>query len=222
MDQVGPKCLRRSITDVLDALGRYGFDASRTLWSSWALEYSSPHSEEFRVFFGGDTGFQFHSSMSTPTSTPKKNNGESNEYPICPAFDEIRALLGPFQLSFLPISVGASFNYVKSYDSFGLVPSLDSGLTGANHMTPDDAVRVSKILGKGLPNSLAVAIHWGTFVSGIDEVRKSMKDVEISCIRQEVSFLREPKDRTLHQIPSPDEAHTFACLDHGQSLVTDI
>ncbi|UZJ52005.1 hypothetical protein CBS101457_001325 [Exobasidium rhododendri] len=202
--------------------GRYGIDASRTLWCSWTLEHISQGST-YRVFFGGDTGFQFHSPASQV------------EYPTCPAFTEIVSCLGKPDLSFLPISVGASFDFIKSYDWLGVVPQLDQGLTAANHLTPSDAVRVAKIMrgytegsDKGALSPLSgqgvvVAIHWGTFVSGLQEVRTSMQDLYTSCESQGANFVRNLDARNAEQLEVEERVPlVVACLDHGQSIYLDL
>lgn len=180
------------------ATGRYGLDSSRSLWSSWTLEHIC-QGQTFRLFFGGDTGFQFHSPASQPDAG----------YPTCPAFAEVAKHIGTPDLSFLPISVGATFSFVKSYDPIGIIPQLDDGVTGANHMTPRDAVRVSKImaglgegrLGEREPRSrrsyppVAVAIHWGTFVNDSAEVHQSMRDLRNACQSQGVDYVRSIDER---------------------------
>lgn len=236
--------IRLICTPAQHGSGRYGVDAGRTLWSSWTLERITQVST-FRAFFGGDTGFQFHSS-----------DPLANEYPTCPAFEEVQRVLGPSHLSFLPISVGATLNFVKSYDAFGLVPELDGGLTGANHMTPYDAVRVAKILSGRvdqstfddrdrqedgrLPSSTAdgqqseqvaatasapgvvMSIHWGTFVSGMDELRRSMHDLEAACMVQGVKYVRDLDQRAPNADRAAQQAEkgelTFACIDHGRTI----
>ena len=222
--------------------GRYGLDSSRSLWSSWTLEHIC-QGQTFRIFFGGDTGFQFHSPASQPDAG----------YPTCPAFAEVAKHIGTPDLSFLPISVGATFSFVKSYDPIGIIPQLDDGVTGANHMTPRDAVRVSKImaglgegrLGETEPRSrrshppVAVAIHWGTFVNDSAEVHQSMRELRNACHSQGVDYVRSIDERApaqkqadstssaqeqspspfaLAQPPSSRAGLIFACLDHGQSI----
>lgn len=81
-----------------------------TLWASWVV--TGPR---HRVFFGGDTGYT-------------------------PAFAEIGARLGPFDLTLLPIG---AYN-----DAWALI-----------HMTPEEAVRAHGDLGGGL----LVPVHWATF-----------------------------------------------------------
>lgn len=214
--------LRIVCTPAQHGSGRNGFDASQSLWSSWTLEHIS-RGCTYRIFFGGDTGFQFHSPVPDATI-----------YPTCPAFAEVALRIGKPDLSFLPISVGASMNFVKTIDVIGVVPDVDKGLTAANHMTPYDAVRVSKILrGKGehsakesnsrltsdsTKSARVVAIHWGTFVTGLDEVHTSMQNLRQACHQQGVHYTRlldERQDGNINQ-------DSFACLNHGQSVYLKI
>jgi hypothetical protein len=115
-------------------------------------------SQRFSAFFGGDTGFQFHgareeeeanaalSSAATPLLPPSRA-----AYPICPLFAQVRRRLGVPDLLLLPISVGATLSFLKSYEpplpvALKLFPSISDGLTGANHMGPRDAVRAMRIM----------------------------------------------------------------------------
>ncbi|KAL2167697.1 hypothetical protein VTG60DRAFT_916 [Thermothelomyces hinnuleus] len=172
-------------------------DTNMALWSSWLLELSPAthhhhhHQQEqqqpYRVFFAGDTGYQFHLD---PTWPPSPNNPGRNDYyddedkdedededeeggpfPPCPAFAHIRARIGAPHLLLLPVSVGATFSYLRSFFAFplpfplplGLVsssfsssssshtrfnpsPRHSAGVTAANHMPPWDAVRVLRVM----------------------------------------------------------------------------
>jgi L-ascorbate metabolism protein UlaG (beta-lactamase superfamily) len=90
-----------------------GLARDRTLWASWVI--TGP---QHGVFFGGDTGYT-------------------------PAFNEIGARYGPFNLTLLPIGA-----YADNW------PDI--------HLNPEDAVRAHCDLGGGL----LVPIHWGTFNLG--------------------------------------------------------
>lgn len=90
-----------------------GLTRNTTLWASWVI--AGPR---HRVFFGGDTGYT-------------------------PAFAEIGARFGPFNLTLLPIG---AYN-----DQW---PDV--------HMTPEEAVRAHGDLGGGL----LVPVHWATFNLG--------------------------------------------------------
>jgi len=87
-----------------------GLKRNVTLWSSWAL--AGP---DHRVYFGGDTGYT-------------------------PAFAEIGARLGPFDVTILPIGA-----YGDQW------PDI--------HMTPEQAWQAHGDLG----GTLMMPIHWGTF-----------------------------------------------------------
>jgi L-ascorbate metabolism protein UlaG (beta-lactamase superfamily) len=84
--------------------------SNTTLWASWVLA-----GESRRVFFGGDTGYT-------------------------PAFEEIGAHHGPFDLTILPIG---------AYDARW--PDV--------HLNPDEAVRVHRDVG----GRVLLPIHWATF-----------------------------------------------------------
>jgi L-ascorbate metabolism protein UlaG (beta-lactamase superfamily) len=86
------------------------FARDTTLWASWVV--AGPR---HRVFFGGDTGYT-------------------------PAFAEVGARLGPFDLTLLP--VGA---YNEAWRHI--------------HMDPEEAVRAHGDLGGGV----LLPIHWATF-----------------------------------------------------------
>ncbi|RBY93825.1 hypothetical protein DQ244_00060 [Blastococcus sp. TBT05-19] len=86
------------------------FHRDTTLWASWSV--TGPR---HRVFFGGDTGYT-------------------------PAFAEIGARLGPFDLTLLPIG---AYN-----DAWHAI-----------HMDPEEAVRAHGDLGGGI----LLPIHWATF-----------------------------------------------------------
>jgi L-ascorbate metabolism protein UlaG (beta-lactamase superfamily) len=84
-----------------------------TLWSSWAI--AGPR---HRVFFGGDTGYT-------------------------PAFADLGAAYGPFDLTLLPVGAFS--------DRWPLI-----------HMSPEEAVRAHQDLAGGL----FVPVHWATFNLG--------------------------------------------------------
>jgi L-ascorbate metabolism protein UlaG (beta-lactamase superfamily) len=86
------------------------FARDTTLWASWAI--AGPR---HRVFFGGDTGYT-------------------------PAFAEIGARLGPFDLTLLPVG---AYN-----DAWHAI-----------HMDPEEAVRANGDLG----GQVMLPIHWATF-----------------------------------------------------------
>ncbi|KAK4096284.1 Metallo-hydrolase/oxidoreductase [Parathielavia hyrcaniae] len=209
-------------------------DADTTLWSSWYLELlhpahnSRPNKPPFRFFFAGDTGYQFHPSSAWPpspnnpaiTAETGDSDNDDKTFPACPAFAEIRDRIAPPNLLLLPVSVGATFAYLRSFvplpDWISPFPRHSAGVTGANHMPPWDAVRVLKVMteavgggggggggaarhiegtGSGpdvpVPAPVAVAMHWGTFVTDPAEVLRTLGALEWACRRQGVRFGRE-------------------------------
>ena len=117
----------------------------------------------------------------------------------------------------LPISVGATFAYLKSFDLFpdwlSPFPRLSEGLTGANHMTAGDAVTVFKLMTKAHNRArppVCLAIHWGTFVVGAEEISESIYRLEKACEMQGIRYART--------YDAPSDAPTFALVNHGQSI----
>jgi len=116
-----------------------------------SLEKESPElfqrnsERRFRAFFAGDSGLKYHNT----------NIKKREQFPACPAFEEITSKFGAPQLLFLPISVGSSLSWARSWDPFprrySPFPRVSSALTSAIHMDPDDAVEVAGIMrGKGM------------------------------------------------------------------------
>ncbi len=204
--------------------GRGVADADSTLWSGWYLEHPGPR--PYRVFFAGDTGYQFHDSPDWPPSPPSRppyqklpaDPSEDAKFPACPIFAEIRDRLGPPHLAILPIAVGATYSYFRGFaylpDSISPFPRHRLGLTAAVHMPVWDAVRVLRILTEGCEEpAVAVAMHWGTFVTDPVEVLKTLGQLEWACLQQSVRYGRKlPLDER--------EEACFIALDHGQSIVT--
>lgn len=220
--------------------GRGMADADQTLWSSWFLEHPGANeaaAQPYRVFFAGDTGFQFHDSPSwppQPTTVPLDANPpevqEDDKFPSCPAFADIRSRLGSPHLAILPVAVGATWDFFRSFvplpDTICPFPRHAAGMVAATHMPPWDAVRVFDILtgqekgGTAKPETredesspVAVAMHWGTFVSNPKEVLKTLGQLEWACHAHGVGFGRSlPLARGREGV--------FLALNHGQSVLT--
>lgn len=90
-----------------------------------------------RYFFSGDTGYRF-----VPKHIPEADLAARSNYPHCPAFAEIGARVGPFDLASLPIG---------AYRPRWFMSSL--------HMDPDDAVCTHL----DLRARTSCAMHWGAF-----------------------------------------------------------
>lgn len=225
--------------------GRGGNDANSTLWSSWYLRRRDANGSTYRIFFAGDTGYQFHGSPDWPPSPPSANNkqrpntqpSDDTEYPPCPAFAEIGDRLGPPNLLLLPVAVGSTYSYLRSFvplpDWISPFPRHSAGITAGIHMPPWDAVRVFKHMTE-LPNKdatsegvsgssdqgkfsnphppVAIAMHWGTFVTEGVEVLKTLGQLEWACQQQGVHFARSLP------VLGKENAPVFVALNHGQSL----
>lgn len=181
-------------TPAQHASGRGG-DLCRTLWASWTVEQRTSGGT-FKAFFGGDTGLC---------------TAEGPDAPECPAFAEVRERLGAPNIALLPVSVGATYGYLKSFDPFpdwlSPIPRAGDGLARAVHMTPRDAVRAMAILGA----PLALGIHWGTFVEDKIEVAQTMARLGDACTHAGVRLVRTWDGAAA-------DAPTFALLDHGASI----
>ena len=208
--------------------GRSGYEPNTTLWSSWTVEYHTPDATPYRVFFAGDTGYRFHEDPAWPPAPPvggKDGNSleqvevmeeeEDTTYPACPAFAEIRDRLGPPHLLLLPVSVGATYSYIRSLayapSWMNPAPWHSPGVTAANHMPAWDAVRVMKLMTGGEP-TVAVGMHWGTFVPDPVDVLSNLGQLEWACRRQGVKFGRDLSGE------SADKGSWFLALNHGQSI----
>jgi L-ascorbate metabolism protein UlaG (beta-lactamase superfamily) len=104
--------------------GRTPFDAGQTLWSSWVAENDTK-----KFYFAGDTAYQ---AVDTPAP--------------CPAFKDIGELLGPFDMSFLPIGL-----YSPAH------------LLGKVHATPEQSLRIHQ----DIRSRTSIGMHYGTFRGGI-------------------------------------------------------
>ncbi|SPO23593.1 related to FMP30 - mitochondrial inner membrane protein with a role in maintaining mitochondrial morphology [Ustilago trichophora] len=263
------KVLRVVCTPAQHGSGRYGVDANCALWSSWFLEHPGTKVDPTpsRIFFGGDTGCQFHGRSFPPAPLRPAENGSEDatpasevsslgesatppdlthnptyrggtrlqqdveeDYPACPAFEEIVARLGVPNFLMLPISVGATISFLRSYvplpDSISPFPRISSGLTAANHMPPWDAVGVFDRMtshkdASGKEDAVCMAIHWGTFISGPEEVLKTLGQLKWACEQHNVHF-----GRSEDALPAKGKEKTgkvgrktFIALNHGASLV---
>ncbi|MCJ1360977.1 hypothetical protein MMC16_000072 [Acarospora aff. strigata] len=113
---------------------RTPFDKGHTLWSSWSIESGGK-----KVWFGGDTGYR-----AVPALPPSENDyAPSLSLPHCPAFAQIGALRGPFDLGLIPIG---------AYDPRWIMSPM--------HANPFDSVNIFL----DTRCKRAMGIHWGTWV----------------------------------------------------------
>ena len=260
ISSIPSKKLKVWCTPAQHSSSRFGVGNNATLWSSWYLECCNPDPAQtpYRVFVAGDTGYQFHASPSWPpspntdTQERKSTIDEPDEtFPACPAFAEISERIGAPNLLLMPIWVGATFSYLRSLvpfpDWMSPFPRHAVGLAAANHMPPWDAVKVMKLMtdrkaespplqnregngpGENRP-PIAIAMHWGTFVTDPVEVFKTLGQLEWACKQQGVRFARSLPgsksdgggDGVVAEEPhggSSQEPY-FLALNHGQSVYT--
>lgn len=114
------------------------FDRDHSLWCSWAV-VEERGEDSRRLFFAGDTGYR---QVDTPHPTPD----EEAAAPSCPAFREIGAKYGPFDLALLPI---------------GLCAPRD--VTSSQHCAPEDSVCVHR----DIRSKKSIGMHYGTVRGGL-------------------------------------------------------
>ncbi|MCO5599912.1 hypothetical protein L7F22_054019 [Adiantum nelumboides] len=184
--------------------GRSGRDQGISLWSSWMVLYKHEEdSNQQRIFFAGDTGLR------SRHSSRKKRS----EYPVCPIFREISLRLGIPQIMLLPISVGSSLSYFRSWDPFprrfSPFPRVESGMTSAIHMDSEDAAECHAIMSLMYDESedakkakaeiekqggvVSLAVHFGVFIRNDEQTREDVRDLRKACKDRGIAFVR-PKD----------------------------
>ncbi|MCJ1391386.1 hypothetical protein MMC18_004250 [Xylographa bjoerkii] len=125
-----------------------------TLWCSWVLEEVPPSATDAalpaptpasisrKLFFAGDTGYR-----SIPASHPTPNAHASDPtLPHCPAFADIGARFGPFDLALLPIGL---------YSPRVMLSPV--------HCSPEDSLCIHR----DVRSKRSIGMHWGTVRGGI-------------------------------------------------------
>lgn len=153
--------------------GRSPLDMGATLWCSWVVEETSsdtsnvkslgtpgdsttaqPQSSPSRLhklYFAGDTGYR-----AIPASAaPPKDLESDPSLPHCPAFAEIGALYGPFDLALLPIGL---------YSPRRVMASV--------HCAPEDSVCVHL----DIKSRKSIGMHWGTVRGGISAQYEDVRE----------------------------------------------
>lgn len=176
--------------------GRGAGDKDTSLWASWVMEWKAPAScsesgLRFCAFFAGDTGLKYH----------HDNPHKRHKYPACPAFGEIAQRYGPFDLLLLPISVGSSLSWFRSWDPFPRAispfPRVSSTLTSSIHMDAHDAVECHQIFqrerdaqGERKRAMVSFAVHYATFVRNHEQTRGDIRELAKACSARGVPFCR--------------------------------
>ncbi|TYJ55675.1 hypothetical protein B9479_003578 [Cryptococcus floricola] len=161
--------------------GRGVLDHMTTLWGSWcvgvvedadreyALEPGMKDWKGFKAYFGGDTGYRY-------ATAP-----EEDDSAICPAFQRIGDLYGPFTFAMLPLSTGSSLPFLRTVLSLSLDQYL---LTSSLHCSPADSLEIHRVI----QSQRTLGIHWGTFCDA-DEARGTR--VEFGRSRRAVGVSRD-------------------------------
>lgn len=121
-------------------------DRDRTLWAGWTFHAVGQSSTKASVYFAGDTGYR-----SVPAGMPKE---EEDTLPVCPAFKEIGQVLGPFDVSLIPIGA-----------------YLPRGIMSPVHLAPQDSVLVHR----DVKSRRSYGIHWGSFRLTPEDVNEPPK-----------------------------------------------
>lgn len=144
--------------------GRGLGDQASALWAGWLVQTLEKNQDgtdnddrrpTYTAFFAGDTGLRF----------VRGSSSHRGRYPVCPAFAEVTEKFGPPNLLMLPISVGSSLSYIRSFDPFprgySPFPRIGPSLTSSIHMSAADAADCHCIMRnvKVPDNTVSLAIH---------------------------------------------------------------
>ncbi|GME55549.1 hypothetical protein GTA08_BOTSDO12539 [Neofusicoccum parvum] len=183
----GPDSKLRAMTARVSCLpaqhttGRTPLGTDKSLWASWAVtdmsyvpawprggESGSDDNDDDEeeeeeeagtrasVYFAGDTGYRDVSGAAAGAADDWAEEGGGG-LPVCPAFGQIGELRGPFALGLLPIG---------AYEPRALMASV--------HSAPRDAVEIFK----DTRCRRALAMHWGTWIMGDEDVREPVRLLE--------------------------------------------
>ena len=209
--------------------GRGAGDKDASLWASWVVEWTSAEENlRFCAFFAGDTGLKYH----------HDNPHKRHKYPACPAFAEIARKFHPFDLLLLPISVGSSLSYFRSWDPFPRAispfPRVSSTLTSSIHMDPHDAVECHGIFqkqkGDNAKAMVSLAVHYGTFVRNEEQTSADVRELRQACkkaglkfqrVRDETCLLKsgeEKRDNAASEADEKKQEDAFLVADQGKTV----
>ncbi|KAJ7140844.1 Metallo-hydrolase/oxidoreductase [Mycena epipterygia] len=132
--------------------GRGIFDRFKTLWGGWVVEGVAPdinakdnantnaNAKPPLVYFAGDTGYR---------SVPSNSDNGPETLPVCPAFKEIGARWGGFDLALIPIGAYAPRRYMSKI-----------------HCAPRDSVA----LFRDVRARRAIGMHWGAWILTTEDI----------------------------------------------------
>ncbi|TXT03837.1 hypothetical protein VHUM_04358 [Vanrija humicola] len=192
--------LKVAFTPAQHRSGRGVFDHMTSLWGSWAVGVVGSDNAaaalkpgmagwtDFKVYFGGDTGYRY--------ATAPENDSTA----VCPAFKEIGQRYGPFSLALLPLSTGSSLPFLRSL----LQLSLDQyTLTSSLHCSPADSMQIHS----DVKAERSLGIHWGTFCDA----------AEARATRVEFGRARRQHGLSKHW-EHPGEQGSFVITDVGETF----
>ncbi|KIY65423.1 Metallo-hydrolase/oxidoreductase [Cylindrobasidium torrendii FP15055 ss-10] len=161
--------------------GRGVHDQGRALWASWVARRANTN-----IYHAGDTGY-------------------TNSDGACPAFAEIGAKYGPFDLAMIPIWRGASLSFLGRC-GLRLTPQATETLLATLHATPRDAVALSV----DIRAKHSIAMHFGTFCGSEDE---AVEPVYLLKQALESTFSNTTLDTTWA------EDRGFRAIDVGETVI---
>jgi N-acyl-phosphatidylethanolamine-hydrolysing phospholipase D len=121
-------------------------DRAATLWSSWSVVSGGKS-----LYFAGDTGYR-----AVPFSSDGKDDWgpEYSDLPHCPAFADVGAFRGPFDVGLIPIGA-----YMPRW------------IMSPMHANPRDSVEIFR----DTKCKKALGMHWGTWVLTEEDVLEPPK-----------------------------------------------
>jgi L-ascorbate metabolism protein UlaG (beta-lactamase superfamily) len=232
-----PGWLQIVCTPAQHGSGRSGSDQNISLWSSWLVRLRREEQDlqsEQRVYFAGDTGLRSRSSHRKPRS----------EYPVCPTFREISLRFGVPQVLLLPISVGSSLSFFRSWDPFprrySPFPRIEPVMTSAIHFDPVDAADCHMVMSLGAEQSqeaqearqavqrqkhgvTSIAVHFGTFVRNEEQTRADVRELRNACRERDIRFVRSHDEDVQEESKDTDKTNgRFIVSNQGQCILIPV
>ncbi|KAH9475547.1 Metal-dependent hydrolase lscR [Psilocybe cubensis] len=145
--------------------GRSLFDSFKTLWAGWAVEEvrqgeingggggggGEATRPPTKVYFAGDTAYR----------TVLDGDNE-DEVPVCPAFKDIGAVFGGFDVALIPIGAYLPRDYMSRI-----------------HCAPQDSVMIFK----DVKAKKALGMHWGTWTLTSENALDPPKGLAKECVK---------------------------------------
>jgi L-ascorbate metabolism protein UlaG (beta-lactamase superfamily) len=152
---------------------RFFNDRNTSLWSGFAIESSGK-----RFFFSGDTGYQTVPKGEEEAEHERDDPTVPVPRPVCPAFKQAGAALGPFDACALPIGAYSPRWFMSTV-----------------HADTCDAMRMHM----ELRSKRSVGMHWGTFQLTDEPLLEPIERLEAAAAKmgQTGRFTAEPLGQTL-------------------------